>query len=95
MSKTIMFFLSFIPISFFVKDKTSKKVILQGPPNRDLYKLVQNRGTDGTSVHTDHSISPVAFLATSGVWHDHLCHVFVPILHEVLSSNSINVIKSS
>lgn len=39
--------------------------------------------------------SPTSFLATSLVWHNRLCYVSDPVVHNVLRKNKIFVIKSS
>lgn len=70
-----------------------KKILLQGPIFKGLYKVFYV--TNATREHTPDVTSSFASLATSTIWHDCLTHVYDPIVHKTLAKNNINVIKPS
>lgn len=80
--------MGFTPISC-VKDNDTKRVLLLGPIDKELYNPV----TENASILSEIHPTMTTFLASSSVWYDRLCHVADSVFKKVLANNSIDVIK--
>lgn len=78
---------------FFIKENATRKVLLQGPYDKGLYKLIYHKGMAKNQV-LPWKLSDVSTFATSFAWHDHLRHILDPMVHNIPTNDGINVIKS-
>jgi hypothetical protein len=75
--KTTMFFLSFPPWYFYVKDQTAKKVLLKGPCKKGIYPLVSSSSVKNKQVFS--VIKPPASRC-----HGHLGHPSFQIVQKII-----------
>jgi hypothetical protein len=74
---------------FFIKDRESRKILLQGRTKGGLYPLPCST----TPVHAGQALSTVKISASR--WHTHLGHPSSSIVKVVLSKNSLPVISDT
>jgi histone deacetylase 1/2 len=76
-------FLEFHPDNFFIKDRTTKKTVLEGKCERGLYPL-----------RVDHNKQALGITkASSSIWHHRLGHPSSQVVHHVLDHNKIPFVK--
>lgn len=75
-------FIEFHSYSFFVKDKATKKVLLQGPIDKGFYRIFLG-ATYGDKLNLE-TYLVVTAIAINSIWHEKLGHVSDPIVNRVL-----------
>ena len=75
-------FLEFHPTFFLVKDKATKKILLQGKCRHGLYPVPPGSLTARKLAYGAMKPSP-------STWHNHLGHPSFSVVHQVISKNNL------